>query len=50
MVTVSRFAVLDVRLVGTRLDVDIEVEVSSGTYVRALPREPGPAPSASAVT
>ena len=40
-VTVSRFAVLDVRSAGTGLDVDIEVEVSSGTYVRALARDLG---------
>ena len=39
-VTVSRFAVLDVRR-RTGLDVDIEVEVSSGTYVRALARDLG---------
>ena len=42
-VTVSRFAVLDVRNAGTGLDVDIEVEVSSGTYVRALARDLGSA-------
>ena len=42
-VTVSRFAVLDVRTAGTGLDVDIEVEVSSGTYVRALARDLGSA-------
>jgi tRNA pseudouridine55 synthase len=42
-VTVSRFAVLDVRPAGTCLDVDIEVEVSSGTYVRALARDLGSA-------
>ena len=42
-VTVSRFAVLDVRPAGTCLDVDIEVEVSSGTYVRALARALGSA-------
>jgi len=42
-VTVSRFAVLDVRSAGTGLDVDIEVEVSSGTYVRALARDLGSA-------
>ena len=40
-VTVSRFAVLDVRPAGACLDVDIEVEVSSGTYVRALARDLG---------
>jgi tRNA pseudouridine55 synthase len=42
-VTVSRFVVLDVRPAGTCLDVDIEVEVSSGTYVRALARDLGSA-------
>ena len=42
-VTVSRFAVLDVRPVGACLDVDVEVEVSSGTYVRALARDLGAA-------
>ena len=42
-VTVSRFAVLDVRSVGACLDVDVEVEVSSGTYVRALARDLGAA-------
>ena len=43
-VTVSRFAVLDVRpSAAPALDVDIEVEVSSGTYVRALARDLGAA-------
>lgn len=42
-VTVSRFTVLDVRHVGAVLDVDVEVEVSSGTYVRALARDLGAA-------
>ena len=48
-VTVSRFTVHDVRAAGTEgpdgpgdvLDVDVEVEVSSGTYVRALARDLG---------
>lgn len=44
-VTVSRFEVLDVRpaVADARavLDVDVEVEVSSGTYVRALARDLG---------
>ena len=48
-VTVSRFAVLDVRPATAPtpdgpldvLDVDVEVEVSSGTYVRALARDLG---------
>jgi tRNA pseudouridine55 synthase len=46
-VTVSRFVVLDVRPAdadGTPvLDVDVEVTVSSGTYVRALARDLGAA-------
>ena len=42
-VTVSRFAVLDVRPAGACVDVDVEVEVSSGTYVRALARDLGTA-------
>ncbi len=45
--TVSRFAVLDTRpadVDGTPvLDVDVEVTVSSGTYVRALARDLGAA-------
>ena len=48
-VTVSRFDVLDVREASAEgadgpvavLDVDVEVEVSSGTYVRALARDLG---------
>lgn len=44
-VTVSRFTVLDVRAEDADghpvLDVDVEVEVSSGTYVRALARDLG---------
>jgi tRNA pseudouridine55 synthase len=40
-VTVHRFGVLDVRRQGQCVDVDIEVEVSSGTYVRALARDLG---------
>lgn len=48
-VTVSRFEVLDVRAATDEgpegpldvLDVDVEVEVSSGTYVRALARDLG---------
>ena len=42
-VSVSRFSVLAVRPAGTCLDVDVEVEVSSGTYVRALARDLGAA-------
>ncbi len=40
-VTVHRFDVLDVRPQGPYVDVDLEVEVSSGTYVRALARDLG---------
>jgi tRNA pseudouridine55 synthase len=46
-VTVSRFDVLDVRPADAEgvavLDVDVEVTVSSGTYVRALARDLGAA-------
>ncbi|MEO8827353.1 tRNA pseudouridine(55) synthase TruB [Lapillicoccus sp.] len=40
-VTVHRFEVLDVRHDGPYVDLDVEVEVSSGTYVRALARDLG---------
>lgn len=40
-VTVSRFTVGEVRPAGACLDVDVEVDVSSGTYVRALARDLG---------
>jgi len=40
-VTVHRFDVLAVRPQGSLVDVDIEVDVSSGTYVRALARDLG---------
>lgn len=40
-VTVSRFEIRDVRRSGTVVDVDVAVEVSSGTYVRALARDLG---------
>ncbi|MEW1955993.1 tRNA pseudouridine(55) synthase TruB [Kineococcus sp. NPDC059986] len=40
-VTVSRFDVLDRRVEGPFLDLDVVVEVSSGTYVRALARDLG---------
>ncbi|MDO5493757.1 MAG: tRNA pseudouridine(55) synthase TruB [Nesterenkonia sp.] len=42
-VTVRRFDVLEVRRIdgGRVLDVDVEVDVSSGTYVRALARDLG---------
>ena len=46
-VTVSRFEVVDVRRAEVEgvalLDVDVEVTVSSGTYVRALARDLGAA-------
>ncbi|WP_084075740.1 tRNA pseudouridine(55) synthase TruB [Demequina sp. NBRC 110052] len=42
-VTVSRFDVLAVRRLGEVMDIDVEVEVSSGTYVRALARDLGAA-------
>jgi tRNA pseudouridine55 synthase len=42
-VTVSAFAVLASRAVGTALDLDVRVTVSSGTYVRALARDLGAA-------
>ncbi|WP_328292023.1 tRNA pseudouridine(55) synthase TruB [Kineococcus sp. NBC_00420] len=42
-VTVSRFEVLDRRPVGGFLDLDVVVEVTSGTYVRALARDLGTA-------
>jgi len=40
-VRVDRFAVLDERRGDGVLDLDVEVEVSSGTYVRALARDLG---------
>ena len=42
-VTVSRFDVLDRRDVDAFVDLDVEVECSSGTYVRALARDLGAA-------
>ncbi|WP_432485081.1 tRNA pseudouridine(55) synthase TruB [Kineococcus esterisolvens] len=42
-VTVSRFEVLDHRVEAPFVDLDVEVEVSSGTYVRALARDLGAA-------
>lgn len=42
-VTVSRLDVLAARPVGEHLDVDVSVECSSGTYVRALARDLGAA-------
>jgi tRNA pseudouridine55 synthase len=43
VVTVSRLEVVDTRLTGNYLDVDIEVDCSAGTYVRALARDLGKA-------
>lgn len=40
-VTVSALEVLDARPVGSCLDVDIDVECSSGTYIRAIARDLG---------
>ena len=40
-VRVARFDVLAVRRAGEVVDVDVEVDVSSGTYVRALARDLG---------
>lgn len=42
-VHVATLNVLDVRPVGSCLDVDIEVECSSGTYIRAIARDLGDA-------
>lgn len=42
-VTVSRFEVLDVRRDGGLIDIDVSVDVSSGTYIRALARDLGAA-------
>ena len=42
-VTVSRFEVFDVRRGGELIDLDVDVTVSSGTYVRALARDLGEA-------
>jgi tRNA pseudouridine55 synthase len=42
-VTVSVFEARDVRCVGTVADVDVHVECSTGTYVRALARDLGAA-------
>ena len=42
-VTVSRLDILDVRSAGGLLDVDLDVECSSGTYVRAIARDLGAA-------
>jgi tRNA pseudouridine55 synthase len=42
-VTVSRFQVLDTRRVDGYLDLDVVVDCSSGTYIRALARDLGAA-------
>jgi tRNA pseudouridine55 synthase len=42
-VTVHRFELLDVRRGGPLLDLDVVVECSSGTYIRALARDLGAA-------
>jgi len=42
-VTISRIDVFAVRPAGDRLDVDIEVACSSGTYIRAIARDLGAA-------
>jgi tRNA pseudouridine55 synthase len=43
VVTVRRFAVVAVRRAAPYVDVDVEVECSSGTYIRALARDLGAA-------
>lgn len=40
-VTISRLDVLEIRRVADGLDVDIEVDCSSGTYIRAIARDLG---------
>ncbi len=40
-VTVSRFAVQEERRAGTAIDLDVVVDCSSGTYIRALARDLG---------
>ena len=40
-VRIDRFDVLDVRRDGELVDVDVEVDCSSGTYIRALARDVG---------
>ena len=42
-VTISAFEVLDVRTTETFTDVDVRVECSSGTYIRAIARDVGAA-------
>src|SRR5688572_1010423 len=43
LVTVHRFEVLDLRRSGNFADIDVAVDCSSGTYVRALARDLGAA-------
>ncbi|TCC33313.1 tRNA pseudouridine(55) synthase TruB [Kribbella sindirgiensis] len=40
-VTVSRYDILDVRAAAEGIDVDVSVDCSSGTYIRALARDLG---------
>ncbi len=42
-VSVTRFELCDVRLRGDLVDIDVEVECSAGTYIRALARDLGAA-------
>jgi len=42
-VRINRFDVLDIRRNGDLIDVDVEVDCSSGTYIRALARDVGEA-------
>lgn len=42
-VTIDRFDVLDIRRTPGRIDVDVVVDCSSGTYIRALARDIGAA-------
>lgn len=42
-VTVSRFEIVSVRRAADHIDVDVEVDCSSGTYIRALARDLGSA-------
>ncbi|WP_278312861.1 tRNA pseudouridine(55) synthase TruB [Lolliginicoccus levis] len=42
-VTITRFEVVEARQAGELLDIDVEVECSSGTYIRALARDLGSA-------
>lgn len=42
-VRIDRFEVIDVRRAGSYIDLDVEVDCSSGTYIRALARDLGEA-------